>query len=63
MKCQICQAETEDFQHVNLYVNGSEGIVVCHQCRNCLIEFVKHLQKISARTKKEERKKNGHNKD
>ncbi len=51
-QCTLCKTEDlfgEDIVHLQLYVNGSEGINVCLQCRMALTEVARSIQSATAR--------------
>ncbi len=41
--CMVCDEETE-CRHLALYVNGSEGLYICHGCEMELVEHVRQTQ-------------------
>ncbi len=43
MYCIVCHDETET-KHFSLYVNGSEGIELCHSCQIAVCEFIRRMQ-------------------
>lgn len=45
--CMIC-GELKSCRHVNLYVIGSEGLVVCHTCEMEVVSFVQIVKRIGA---------------
>lgn len=47
-ECRIC-GNMDDLRHINLYVTGSEGLDICHDCEMRLVEFVRALKSIAAR--------------
>lgn len=53
MICDICgQNCDEEYTRLSLYVKGSEGIIICLECRIELTEHVKHLRSMINRNKK-----------
>ena len=50
MFCDICHKK-EQTRNLPLYVRGLEGINVCYQCEMMLVEFVRQMLAVSARTK------------
>jgi hypothetical protein len=50
MKCSLCRAETNETTHLNLYVNGSEGIEVCLECRLSLTQHAKTIKHVSSKS-------------
>ena len=53
INCSICSEDKirEDITHLSIYVNGSEGIMVCLECRILITEYVKTLRRIAAKVK------------
>ena len=49
MNCRICGQHDEECTHLNLYVNGSEGIWVCLKCRITLTETARAMQSLAGR--------------
>lgn len=47
-ECRVCSNEA-DLRHLNLYVTGSEGLEICHECEMRLVEFVRALKSVAAR--------------
>ena len=47
--CGICDEFDEEREHLNLYVNGSEGIWVCLKCRIALTETARSMQSLANR--------------
>ena len=47
--CRICKKYDDERTHLNLYVNGSEGIWVCLKCRVALTEVARSMQSLSER--------------
>jgi hypothetical protein len=41
--CSICGWDSEELTHLTLYVNGSEGIEVCLECRIALTEYARGM--------------------
>jgi ribosomal protein L37AE/L43A len=48
-KCNICKDHDDELTHLNLYVNGSEGIWICLRCRIALTDTAKYMQSLSGR--------------
>ncbi len=51
MICRICFIETK-LKHLPLYVSGSEGIDICHNCEMVLVEYLRSLIRIAERARK-----------
>lgn len=50
MECDVC-SEPAEVRHVNLYVNGSEGICICHACEMDLISYIRTIRSATGRAK------------
>ena len=50
MACNIC-SNTEETRHINLYVSGSEGLIICHPCEMSLVQHVRDVMNIAGRAK------------
>jgi hypothetical protein len=46
MTCYLCDDDNE-VQHLPLYVNGSEGVMLCLQCRMVLTELVSRMANMA----------------
>lgn len=51
--CSICREEKET-KFFPLYVFGSEGIVLCHECEMEVVEFIREKSSENLRKKKQE---------
>jgi hypothetical protein len=40
--CRVCWQEGET-RHINLFIYGSEGIYLCHECEMILVEHIRGL--------------------
>ena len=40
--CSICQG-TNDTRHLPIYVRGSEGIEICHDCEMGIVEHLRNI--------------------
>ena len=49
--CRICSSE-EEIRNINLFVNGSEGINLCHFCEMSIVELIRRMQLVGAKTRK-----------
>ena len=49
--CRICGAEQTECRNINLYVTGSEGLTICHDCEMMLVTFVRNLLHFSAKNR------------
>ena len=41
MKCMMCLKDKEKIKYIDLYVIGSEGLHICHDCEMELVGFVR----------------------
>ena len=46
--CMICKSEAET-RYFDLYVFGSEGLHICHECEMELVGFVRDLRRSKMR--------------
>jgi len=51
--CLICGV-FDEVRHLPIYVRGSEGIELCHDCEMLLVDFISKLMNLSGRIKKNE---------
>jgi hypothetical protein len=51
VQCSICwqDCKAEDAKHLALYCNGSEGIIVCLDCRMALTETVRGMMRLAGK--------------
>lgn len=49
--CSICWIY-EEVKHLPIYVRGSEGIELCHDCEMLLVDFINNLINLSGRVRK-----------
>ncbi len=49
--CQICGAE-EEIKFLPLYVSGSEGIDICHDCEMHIVEYLRSLIRLAFKSRK-----------
>jgi hypothetical protein len=49
--CMICHKQTE-VRFISLYVIGSEGLWVCHECEMLIVEFVRELMRKNLNIRK-----------
>lgn len=47
--CTICRQHSDELTHLSLYVIGSEGIVVCLQCRIDLAHVAEAMRNTAGR--------------
>lgn len=47
--CTLCRDKDVDVTHLDLYVNGSEGIWACLNCRIALTNVATALQSVAGR--------------
>ena len=41
MNCMMCLKDKEKVKYIDLYIIGSEGLYICHDCENEIIDFIK----------------------
>ena len=57
IKCSLCFGESnEDMKHLPLYLNGSEGIIICTECRIVLTEVAKAMRRVAVTAQNRERR-------
>jgi len=50
--CMICDDPNElCVKHFDLYIIGSEGLNVCHECEMKIVNYVRDLKSIAAKSK------------
>ena len=49
--CIICDKQQTECRNINLYVTGSEGLTICHDCEMILVGYVRSLINVAAKTK------------
>ena len=49
--CRIC-GEDKETRNIDLYVTGSEGLTVCHDCEMMIVVYVRQLLYVSAIARK-----------
>jgi len=47
VNCRICGKDDEG-RNIDLYVTGSEGLTVCHDCEMMIVAFVRQLMHIAS---------------
>ena len=50
-RCMICQEEKE-CRFLPIFVIGSEGLYCCHSCEMAILEFIRGMMRLSARSRK-----------
>lgn len=50
MRCLICEHD-DTVRHVNLYVEGSEGLWICHQCEMMLVTHIRDMRLLACTMK------------
>lgn len=48
--CTICHHD-DTVRHVNLYVEGSEGLWICHQCEMMLVTHIRDMRLLAGSVK------------
>jgi hypothetical protein len=41
----------EQVRHISLYVTGSEGLNICHECEMRLVNHVREMKALAAKSK------------
>jgi len=54
--CYMCHRDKE-IRNINLYVIGSEGLNICHDCEIMIVKHIQELSRINHLTKIEVYKK------
>lgn len=49
--CDVEELELSNMTHLSLYLVGSEGVLVCLECRMRLTNYARDLKSISGRAK------------
>lgn len=49
--CGICTEGVEVLHSIGLYVTGSEGLCVCHECEMLLVQHVRNMKSLVAKSK------------
>lgn len=47
--CKICNAESVECRNLDLYVTGSEGLTLCHDCEMALVNYIRGLMNVATR--------------
>lgn len=50
MRCLICEND-DTVRHVNLYISGSEGLWICHQCEMMLVTHIRDMRLLAGTMK------------
>ena len=50
VRCRICGSLGET-RHLPIYVSGSEGLEICHQCEMSLVEYLRQMIHASVRAR------------
>lgn len=48
--CTICHEQT-DVRNINLFVTGSEGLDVCHECEKAIVGIVMVMANIARKSR------------
>jgi len=51
MQCNICYSE-ENTRNLDLYVMGSEGFCICHDCEMRLVEHICQMMRLATISRK-----------
>ncbi len=46
--CGVCKQRNVKIRPIDLYVAGSEGIIMCNDCEIILVNFVRTLQSVGS---------------
>lgn len=46
--CRICEKSNTECRNIDLYVTGSEGLTICHDCEMALVYHVRSLMRVAA---------------
>ena len=49
-RCGICTDEVE-VRHIAVYIIGSEGLDVCHECEMLIVNYIRGLKQVVAKSK------------
>jgi len=49
-RCTI-REKLEETRHLSIYINGSEGIEICHFCEMMVVNFLQRLMDFESRIK------------
>jgi hypothetical protein len=49
--CRVCGAPVSDVRNINLYVIGSEGLNVCHDCEMQIVEFCRSMIRTATKAR------------
>ena len=52
--CMICHDNKKETRYISLFVIGSEGLMICHDCEMKIVNHVRELMSIELQKKKEE---------
>ena len=51
MTCQVCHSDKPEGRKIDLYVYGSEGLNICHDCEMLLVDYVRKLSTLASRAR------------
>jgi hypothetical protein len=49
--CRACGAPADEVRNINLYVIGSEGLNVCHDCEMQIVEFCRSMIRTATKAR------------
>ena len=49
--CRACGAPVDEIRNINLYVIGSEGLNVCHDCEVQIVEFCRSMIRTATKAR------------
>jgi len=50
MNCNVCGVN-EKTRNINIYIIGSEGCYICHECEMMVVHFINELRSMAGRVK------------
>jgi len=59
-RCMIC-SRIKQVRYIDLYVQGSEGLLTCHDCEMLVVQYILTLKGVAMRARRDyvlERNKN-----
>ncbi len=55
-KCSVC-GETGEVRYIDIFITGSEGTHICHNCEMAIVGFINSLRSTVSRSKLAEMKR------
>lgn len=50
-RCTVCGRHLPDVRYLDLYVVGSEGLEICHDCEMDLVSHIRAMMGVAARVR------------